>query len=90
VANSILGPWQGRSNPCAGPGGEKTFGAQSTFVLPAPGKPPGHFIFMADRWERKNLKNSTCVWLPFKMRPDGGFVIEYRERWDWSFFETYK
>lgn len=47
-------------NPCLG-GSEmeiaQTFGAQSTFVLPAPGR-PGRFIFMADQWNPEDLSSS--------------------------------
>jgi hypothetical protein len=37
----------------------QTFGAQSTFVLPAPGR-PGRFIFMADQWNPDDLSSSRC------------------------------
>ncbi|KAK4260186.1 hypothetical protein QN277_003333 [Acacia crassicarpa] len=66
ASESILGPWETMGNPCVG--GNKvfrqtTFFAQSTFVLPIPGY-PGSFIFMADRWNPADLRDSRYVWLP--------------------------
>ncbi|XP_042484904.1 uncharacterized protein LOC122065165 isoform X2 [Macadamia integrifolia] len=60
AAYSILGPWETMGNPCIG--GNKvlrhtTFFAQSTFVLPLSGL-PGSFIFMADRWNSADLRDS--------------------------------
>ena len=68
----------------------RNFGAQSTFVLLAPGQPPGSFIFLADRWNEKNLRDSRYVWLPFRIRPDGSFRIEWRDRWDMDSFAKLK
>lgn len=87
VANSLFGPWTSRGNPCVGPERQLTFRAQSTFVLAAPGQPPGCFIFMADRWEPKRLDQSTHVWLPMVLRDDT-LVLEFRERWDFSVFDA--
>ncbi|GLT68780.1 hypothetical protein SLA2020_409820 [Shorea laevis] len=66
AAESIMGPWETLGNPCIG--GNKmfklaTFFAQSTYVIPLPGI-PGSFIFMADRWNPADLRNSRYVWLP--------------------------
>jgi beta-xylosidase len=43
TAKSIWGPWTFRGNPCVGEGADKTFGGQSTFVLPVADK-KGEFI----------------------------------------------
>uniref|UniRef100_A0A7N0USC3 Uncharacterized protein n=1 Tax=Kalanchoe fedtschenkoi TaxID=63787 RepID=A0A7N0USC3_KALFE len=66
AAESIMGPWETIGNPCMG--GNKifrqtTFFSQSTFVIPLPGL-PGSFIFMADRWNPAELRDSRYVWLP--------------------------
>ncbi|KAK4262409.1 hypothetical protein QN277_027973 [Acacia crassicarpa] len=66
AAESILGPWETLGNPCIG--GNKvfqqtTFFSQSTFIFPLPGL-PGSFIFMADRWNSADLRDSRYVWLP--------------------------
>jgi hypothetical protein len=66
AATSILGPWVTLGNPCVGGNDifrSTTFFSQSTFVLPLPGL-PGSFIFMADRWNPSNLRDSRYVWLP--------------------------
>ncbi|KAL8125019.1 uncharacterized protein LOC141719514 isoform X2 [Apium graveolens] len=73
AAGSIYGPWELMGNPCMG--GNKvfqltTFFSQSTFVLPVPGI-PGLFIFMADRWNPADLRDSRYVWLPLTI---GGAV----------------
>ena len=82
VAPSPLGPWEARGNPCAGPGADTTFGAQSTFVLPVAGR-PGAFVFLADRWNPAHLQDSRYVWLPLEM--DGERVtIRWRDAWDLS------
>jgi hypothetical protein len=39
VADQMLGDWKPIANPFVGAGSEITFGSQSTFVLPVPGKP---------------------------------------------------
>jgi hypothetical protein len=85
VADNILGPWQSKGNPCVGPEAAMTFRTQSTFVLPAPGR-PGCFIFMADRWSPRQLYDSRYVWLPLILKPDGSFTLEWRDRWDLSAF----
>lgn len=59
-APSIWGPWTQHPNPCVGPKAEKTFGAQSTYVL----KANGRYIFMADIWRPKRQSDSRYVWLP--------------------------
>ena len=64
---------------------DKTFGTQSTFVLPVPGQ-PGSFIFLADRWKPRQLSDSRYVWLPLILEPEGGFTLAWRDRWDLSVF----
>jgi hypothetical protein len=80
TAKNILGSWKNFPNPCTGTNAATTFGGQSTFVLPMPGKPDS-FIFMADRWNPWELSDSRYVWLPFTMKPDGTFSIPWRARW---------
>lgn len=86
VADNILGPWESKGNPCIGPEADTTFRTQSTFVLLVPGK-PGCYIFMADRWVPRRLHDSRYVWLPFILKPDGTFTIEWCDEWDLSVFE---
>jgi len=64
TADSMLGDWQQKGNPCVGPDAETTFHSQSTFVLPLH---DSAFIFMADRWNKTDLENSTYLWLPLQV-----------------------
>jgi hypothetical protein len=84
VADSIWGPWTELGNPCRGPEAEITFRGQSTFVLPVTGRKDA-FIFMADRWKKNDLADSRHLWLPLQFK-DGRPVVEWREKWDLSFF----
>lgn len=79
ASESIMGPWEIMGNPCVG--GNKifrltTFFAQSTFVLPIPGY-PGSFIFMADRWNPADLRDSRYVWLPLIVAGPADQPLEY-------------
>jgi hypothetical protein len=89
VASDPLGLYQSRGNPCAGPEAKTTFGSQSTFVLPMAGK-PDEFIFLADRWNPRQLSDSRYVWLPLIVRSDGSGTVPWRDLWDFSFFEVYE
>jgi beta-galactosidase len=77
VADHPLGPWQAVGNPCVGADADKTFYAQSTFVLQRP-HVENEYIFMADRWNNQNLRDSRYVWLPFSVGEEG-VEIEWRE-----------
>jgi hypothetical protein len=85
TADHILGPWKAHPNPCVGPKAETTFDGQSTFVLPVPGK-PGAFIFTADRWLPRDLKDSGHIWLPIQLKA-GQLTIPWLEQWDLSWFD---
>ncbi|HLA58035.1 MAG TPA: family 43 glycosylhydrolase, partial [Puia sp.] len=69
VADSMMGKWENRGNPCTGPGSDTTFAAQSSFVLSLQ-ETPGSFIFMADRWNKTNLAHSGYLWIPFRVEQD--------------------
>jgi len=86
VAKNVLGPYQSLGNPCIGTNANKTFGTQSTFVLPAPGR-KGKFIFMADEWRPQDLADSRYIWLPLISKSDGAFTLPWRDRWDLSMFK---
>ncbi len=78
-AGHPLGEWKLLGNPCKGPDADSTYHAQSTFVLPIPGK-KNDFIFMADRWDKTDLENSRYIWLPLHFDGDKP-VIEWKENW---------
>ncbi|MQM03759.1 hypothetical protein Taro_036548 [Colocasia esculenta] len=79
AAESIMGPWETMGNPCVG--GNRifrttTFFSQSTFVVPIMGL-PGSFIFMADRWNPAELRDSRYVWLPLSVGGAADEPLEY-------------
>ncbi|KAK9165334.1 hypothetical protein Scep_000525 [Stephania cephalantha] len=79
AAESVMGPWETMENPCIG--GNKvsrdaTFFSQSTFVVPVAGI-PGLFIFMADRWNPAELRDSRYVWLPLRVGGAADRPLEY-------------
>ena len=80
VADSIWGPWRELGNPCRGADAEKTFLAQSTYVLPVPGS-SDTFIFMADRWNQWDLPDSRHVWLPLTFDAAGKPVVGWKSTW---------
>jgi hypothetical protein len=87
VADHPLGPWESKGNPCVGPDAKITFNSQSTFVLPAPGR-PGCFIFMSDRWMPQQLSDSRHIWLPLVLKPDGSFTLTWQDHWDFTAFDS--
>lgn len=70
VADDIMGEWKAYGNPCLGKDADKTYYAQSTFVLPIAGK-SGKYIFMADQWNKLDLEKSKYLWLPLTINPKG-------------------
>ncbi|KAG6413351.1 hypothetical protein SASPL_126060 [Salvia splendens] len=96
-AESMLGTWETIGNPCVGANKEyraATFFSQGSFVLPMPGGGGGDrglFIFMADRWNPANLRDSRYMWLPLTVKAKferyGQFplwskvAIFWHERW---------
>lgn len=91
VADSIWGPWKELGNPCIGVnprnglGPEKTFGGQSTFILPVQGR-PGAFIALLDIWRPDDAITGGHVWLPVAFEKDR-FTITWRDAWDMSVFD---
>lgn len=76
---SIWGPWTQHANPCIGPQSEITFGGQSTFILPLPGK--DSFMFMADVWRPKRPIDARYIWLPIQFDETGKPFIEWKDEW---------
>lgn len=69
---SIWGPWEQHPTPFVGEGADKTFGAQSTYVLSLSDE---QFIFMADIWKPESLMYSGYLWLPIQFDKNGMPVI---------------
>lgn len=85
VADDILGEWKLHPNPCEGKDSELTFYSQSTYILPVSGKKDA-FIFMADRWNPKDLKDSRYIWLPVQFE-NGLPVLQWVDRWKLEVFD---
>lgn len=92
TAPSMWGPWTRGGNPCRGTnprndlGPAKTWGGQSTFVLPVAGR-PGAYVAMFDVWRPRSLIESGYIWLPVEFDAAGDMVIRWRDRWDLSVFD---
>lgn len=82
------GPFQmnGLKNPCVGDGADLSFGGQSTFVLPVQGKESA-FIYMGDKWNADNLKDSRYQWLPIQIDSENKtLTISWSDSWKLSDF----
>lgn len=85
VADRITGPYQPLGNPCVGVnphnklGPEKTFGGQSTFVMPMPGK-PDEWIAMFDIWNPQVPIEAGYIWLPLRFEKEQP-VIRWQTEW---------
>lgn len=84
-AQNIMGPWKSLGNPAVGVnphnqlGPEKTWGGQSTFILPVRGK-PGTFIAMFDVWRPRNPIDGSYIWLPVEFEGEK-IVVRWHDRW---------
>jgi beta-xylosidase len=67
VADSMLGSWKVKGNPCVGEGAQNTFGGQSTYVLPVAGKKE-KYIALFDQWNKMDLDDSRYLWLPIEFK----------------------
>jgi hypothetical protein len=92
VADDIMGKWTELENPCVGVnptnnlGPAKTFGGQSTFVLPVQGKTDA-YIAMFDIWRPENAIDGRYVWLPIKFN-ENAFTVSWQSEWDLSVYDT--
>lgn len=84
VADSIWGKWKYMGNPCKGKGADKTFGGQSTYVLPVADKKDA-FIFVADKWNPDNAIDGRYFFLPIAFNNDN-VVIEWKAEWQLGIF----
>jgi hypothetical protein len=90
TSNSLAGPWIDHGNPCDGVnpenglGKEKTYGGQSTFILPVHGLKDA-YIAIFDINKPENPYDSRAIWLPVTIKEDK-FFITWRDSWDMSVF----
>jgi hypothetical protein len=81
VADHIYGEWKPLGNPVVGSESDKatTFRSQSTYILPIAGKNE-QYIYMGDRWNADDLKDSRYIWLPLTFE-NGKPVLRWRSEW---------
>lgn len=81
ISNDLMGRWENMGNPVAS---EKikdkrtTYGTQGTYILSLPEK--NKIIFMSDRWNKGNLKDSKYIWLPLTF-VNGRPKIFWKDSW---------
>jgi len=83
------GPFQmsNLKNPCVGTDAETSFGGQSTYVIPVQGM-DGCFIYMGDKWNSTNLKDSRYQWLPIQVdSEEKTLTISWSDEWSLDDFE---
>ncbi|MHA7965535.1 S-layer homology domain-containing protein [Paenibacillus sp. CAU 1782] len=78
VAEDLMGPWRPMRD--VAPGSSTTFGSQSTHVIPVDAA-NGKFIYMGDRWNKNDLKNSRYVWLPIEFGQGDEIVLRWHDEW---------
>ncbi len=77
---SIWGPWQQLPSPFVGEEARKSFNSQGTYIFKMEGTSDG-YVFMADRWIPRNLKDSRYVWLPITFDEEGVPVLRWQDSW---------
>jgi len=86
VSKSLFGKWQDIGNPMVGKNANITFYAQSACIFPVAGK-KNAFIYMADKWDPRDLKDSRYIWLPVQFK-NGKTFIEWKDEWDLHVFDN--
>ena len=76
-ADSVLGEWENCGDPCVGDDNHTTFESQSTCIF----RVGDAFIYMGDRWNSEDLKNSRYIWLPVAFDEAGNMSISYTDEW---------
>ncbi len=80
VADSIMGTWTVKGNPCSGKDADITFYGQSTHVLKTEGKNDA-YMAMFDKWNKTDLIDSRYIWLPISF--DGDAIdIAWQDQWN--------
>ncbi len=86
IANNIFGPYELKGDPMLGKDAAKTFGGQSTYVLPVANK-KNAFIFIADQWNPKDLKDSRYLFLPVNVKNDQ-ISVGWLDSWNMNWFSN--
>ncbi len=78
-AKSMWGPWEQLPSPFRGEDVNKSFHTQGTYIFKIEGA--DQYIFMADRWIPRSLKNSRHIWLPIEYDTDGTPLLYWKDSW---------
>ena len=91
TSNNLFGTWTRHGNPTYGfntidnIGSEKTFGGQSSFIIPVVGI-ENAFIAMFDIWKPSMPIEGRYIWLPIEFK-EGKMAINWIEKWNLSIFK---
>lgn len=86
TSNHIMGKWKYHGNPCRGYNGvdslgvEKTYGGQSSYIIPVQGINDG-YIAMFDIWKPELPITGRYIWLPIDFT-SGKMTINWYENWN--------
>jgi hypothetical protein len=85
VADSMMGKWTIMKDECVGT--PNTFGSQETFVIPVAGKEDA-FIYVLDKWNKKDLKNSIQIFLPIQINGPKDISVKWYDHWDLRIYNS--
>jgi hypothetical protein len=91
TTNDLFGTWTRHENPTHGfnpfdnIGSEKTFGGQSSFIIPVMGL-ENAYIAMFDIWKPTMPIEGRYIWLPIEFK-EGKISIQWMDQWNISFFK---
>jgi hypothetical protein len=94
TTENILGKWKYHGNPCSGYnpidslGVEKTYGGQSSYIIPVQGVSDA-YIAMFDIWKPENPITGRYIWLPIDFSDDK-MSIAWHDTWDFTIFKAKK
>ena len=90
TSDRIMGTWKYHGNPCRGYnnvdslGVEKTYGGQSSYIIPVQGVADG-YIAMFDIWKPELPITGRYVWLPIDFT-SGKMAINWHDSWNMDVF----
>ena len=91
TSKSLFGPWEYHGNPCKGTnpnsglGPEKTYGGQSTYIIPVEGMVDVYIAFF-DVNKPEHPYDNLYIWLPIEF-VDNKVVISWRDSWNLNDFK---
>lgn len=94
TTKNLMGKWTYHGNPTRGfnkingLGPEKTFGGQSSFIIPVQGV-KNAFIAMFDIWKPESPIDGRYIWLPVDF-DNGKMSITWRDSWNIDVFKQKK